>query len=129
MYLSYSPLRRTNSAFNAYKDVKDYSDNVVDASIFNNLQNKVTAQTQLDDQFTLDFNIGKSWRIDYKYFININLSVSNVLNNTDFITGGYEQSRIKTDSKFTSEYDISQFPPKLYYAYGRNFFLNMSFRF
>ncbi|MFA8436487.1 MAG: carboxypeptidase regulatory-like domain-containing protein [Marinifilaceae bacterium] len=113
MYLSYNPLRRTADAFDFYKN-----DPV--------LLDKVVSQTQLDDQFTLDFNIGKSWRIDYKYYINVNLSVSNVLDNTDFITGGYEQSRLKDQKR---ESDISQFPPKLYYAYGRNFFLNMSFRF
>ncbi|WP_372639598.1 carboxypeptidase regulatory-like domain-containing protein [Ancylomarina sp.] len=129
MYLSYNPLRRTKAAFDRYKDVTDYSDDIESSDLFTGLLNKVTSQSKLDDQFTLDLNIGKSWRIDYKYYININLSVSNVLNNTDFITGGYEQSRIKTDSKYESEYDISQFPPKLYYAYGRNFFLNMSFRF
>ncbi len=129
MYLSYNPLRRTKAAFDRYKDVTDYSDDIDPKDLFTNLLNKVTDQTKLDDQFTLDLNIGKSWRIDYKYYININLSVSNILDNTDFITGGYEQSRIKTDSKYESRYDISQFPPKLYYAYGRNFFLNMSFRF
>ena len=129
MYLSYNPLRRTKAAFDQYENVIDRSDDIDPKELFTNLQSKVTDQTKLDDQFTLDFNIGKSWRIDYKYYININLSVSNVLDNTDFITGGYEQSRIKTDSKYTSEHDISQFPPKLYYAYGRNFFLNMSFRF
>ena len=113
MYLSYNPLRRTKDAF------EDYKSDLV-------LLDKITSQRQLDNQFTLDLNIGKSWRIDYKYYININLSVSNVLDNTDFITGGYEQSRLKDD---ISASDISQFPPKFYYAYGRNFFLNMSFRF
>jgi len=129
MYLSYSPLRRTKAAFEQYESSENFGDEYESSELFTGLLQKVTAQTKLDDQFTLDLNIGKSWRIDYKYYININLSVSNVLNNTEFITGGYEQSRIKTDSKYESEYDISQFPPKLYYAYGRNFFLNMSFRF
>ena len=113
MYLSYNPLRRTKQVFDNYKSNPA-------------LLHKITSQTQLDNQFTLDLNIGKSWRIDYKYYININLSVSNVLDNTDFITGGYEQSRLKSD---IAESDIDQFPPKLYYAYGRNFFLNVSFRF
>ena len=129
MYLSYNPLRRTKAAFDRYATVENLSDANEPVELYTDLLNKVTRQSKLDDQFTLDLNIGKSWRIDYKYYININLSVSNVLNNTDFITGGYEQSRIKTDSKYVSGHDINQFPPKLYYAYGRNFFLNMSFRF
>lgn len=114
MYLSYNPLRRT-------KDALVYKTEVSEA-----FYQQMIKQQQLDNQFTLDFNIGKSWRIDYKYYININLSVSNVLDNKDFVTGGYEQSRLKDD---LAETDITQFPPKLYYAYGRNFFLNMSFRF
>lgn len=113
MYLNYSPLRRTVQATDIYND---------DAA----LKRLVTKQHKLDNEFTVDFNIGKSWRIDWKYYINVNLSVNNILDNTDFVTGGYEQSRMKNDGKLS---DISQFPPKLYYAYGRNFFLNVSFRF
>jgi len=113
MYLSYSPIRRTIDALD-YKDVSE------------ELYRKVISQTQLDDQLTMDINIGKSWNIDYKYYVNVNLSINNVLNNTDFITGGYEQSRMKDNM---NESDISQFPPKLYYSYGRNFFLNVSFSF
>ncbi len=117
MYLSYNPLRRIKDVFDTFKsDPAGY--------------NKVISQQGLDDQFTLDLNIGKSWRIDYKYYININLSVSNLLDNTDFVTGGYEQSRVdyggNADEMLQS---VDNYTPKQYYAYGRNFFLNMSFRF
>ena len=117
MYLGYNPLRRLENVFDKFeKGTADY--------------NKVIAQNGLDDQFTLDFNIGKSWRIDYKYYININLSVSNVLNNTEFVTGGYEQSRVNYGgTKDQLLESVDNFKPRQYYAYGRNFFLNMSFRF
>jgi len=82
----------------------------------------ILEQERLPSAFTLDANIGKSWRIDYKYYININLSANNILNNTDFITGGYEQYRYDTE-------DIDKFANKYYYMYGTTFFLNANFRF
>jgi len=115
MYLSYSAIRRTNSVVTKYQNNNNTA-----------LYNKIRNQQKLDDQFTLDLSIGKSWNIDYKYRISLNLSVNNLLDNQEFVTGGYEQSRLKSDMLET---DISQFPPKLYYAYGRNFFLNLNFRF
>ncbi|MDE5423461.1 TonB-dependent receptor [Ancylomarina sp. DW003] len=117
MYLSYNPLRRIQDVFNTFQSDPEGYD-------------KVIAQQGLDDQFTMDFNIGKSWRIDYKYYINVNLSISNILDNTDFVTGGYEQSRVDYGgNKEEMLQSVDNFTPKQYYAYGRNFFLNVSFRF
>jgi len=82
----------------------------------------VLAQEKLPSAFTLDANIGKSWRIDYKYYININLSVNNILNNTSIVTGGYEQYRY-------DRFDIDKFANKYYYMYGTSYYLNVSFRF
>lgn len=82
----------------------------------------ILEQERLPSAFTLDANIGKSWRIDYKYHISLNLSANNILNNTDFITGGYEQYRYDTE-------DINKFANKYYYMYGTTFFLNVNFRF
>ena len=79
-------------------------------------------QERLPSAFTIDANIGKSWRIDYKYYISLNLSANNILNNTDIITGGYEQYRYDSE-------DIEKFANKYYYMYGTTFFLNVSFRF
>lgn len=79
-------------------------------------------QTKLDPGYTVDLFIGKSLRIDYTYYINISLNVSNLLDNTDFATGGYEQYRF--DPEFPEKFDN-----KLFYLYGRTFFLNASFRF
>ena len=71
----------------------------------------------------MDASIGKSIRIKYKYFININLSVTNLLNNTNIQNWGYEQNRFDFTGK-----NLSLFPPKYLYYYGRTFFLNVSFR-
>ncbi len=82
----------------------------------------ILAQEKLPSAVTLDVNIGKSWRIDYKYYINLNFSVNNVLNNKSIITGGYEQYRYSTE-------DIEKFANKYYYMFGATYYLNASFRF
>jgi len=81
-------------------------------------------QNPIASSFTLDASLGKSFRFDYKYYLNINLNVTNLLNNKDIVTGGYEQARI--DQNF-EKYD--KFEPKLYYYSGLQYYLNISFRF
>jgi len=80
-------------------------------------------QTKFDDGFTLDASIGKSWQIK-KIYVNLNFSVSNVLDNTKLITGGYEQMRFDF-----GDLAVNQFEPKVYYGFGRTFFLNLGIRF
>ena len=82
----------------------------------------ITQESKLKGGFTLDGSIGKSVRINYKYYININLSVTNILNNTSVQSWGYEQNR------FSTTQNVDLFPPKYLYNYGRTFFLNISVR-
>lgn len=84
---------------------------------------EITKQQKLDPGFTIDASLGKSWRIKGKTLA-INIMVNNVLNNTSLITGGYEQSRFDFTGK-----DISKFPPKYYYAYGRNYLAMVTLNF
>lgn len=79
-------------------------------------------QEKLNDGYTVDAYIGKSWRIKYKYYIRANLSVSNLLNNKDITVLAFEQLRY-------DERDIDRFPPKFAYMFGANYFLNLSFSF
>ena len=83
----------------------------------------ITHEQKLKSGFTMDASIGKSIRINYRYFININLSVTNLLNNTEIQNWGYEQNRFDFTNK-----NLDLFPPKYLYYYGRTFFLNISFR-
>jgi hypothetical protein len=83
----------------------------------------ITREQKLKSGFTMDASIGKSIRINYKYFININLSVTNLLNNTSIQNWGYEQNRFAF-----LEHDESLFPPKYLHYYGRTFFLNIGIR-
>lgn len=84
---------------------------------------ELTRQIKVDPAFLLDANIGKSWRIK-NYFINLNFQIANILDKTDFKTGGFEQSRYSI-----SEQTSNKFPPKYFYAYGRTYYLILGFRF
>ena len=44
--------------------------------------------------------------------------------NKELITGGFEQLRFDYDNK-----NINKFPPKYFYSMGRNYFVNIAFRF
>lgn len=123
-YLDFNPLRRTDDAIAGLNP-----DNEDDAILID----KITRQEKLNTDIipiTVDASIGKSIRIKYKYFININLSASNILNNTKIKTGGYEQSRFSTtNSNTTRAQYLNRFPPKYFYAYGATIYLNVGFRF
>lgn len=123
-YLDFNPLRRTDDAIAGLNP-----DNEADAALID----RITRQEKLNTSIvpiTVDASIGKSIRIKYKYFININLSASNILNNTNIKTGGYEQSRFSTTNTSTSrETYLNRFPPKYFYAFGATIYLNVGFRF
>ncbi len=111
IFLSFNPDRRTADAVPYEQAGSDLWKNIIN-------------QERLPKGYTLDASIGKSFRFDYKYYLNINLSVNNILDNKKIITGGYEQLRYDVEDK-----NPDKFPPKYYYLYGRQFYLNISFRF
>ncbi len=109
MYLSFNPDRRTATAVEPI----DY-----------NSEEWTTAidQEKLASQFSLDLFGGKSFKIKNYYFIYLTVGVNNVLNNRNFITGGFEQLR------FDGE-EIDKFPSRYYYAYGINYFASITFKY
>ena len=78
-------------------------------------------QTKLDNGYSMSLFAGKSFKIS-NYFLNINVNISNLTNNTKFITGGFEQLRFDSQK-------IDKFPPRLGYMYGLNYFLMATLRF
>lgn len=118
MWLDFNPLRRT---FPAVQDVEYKSDK----------WNQIVDQTRWSSQYTLDFFAGYSWKLPRKYNINrkpvflvFNAGVNNLTNNQNIITGGFEQLRFDFENK-----DVNKFPPRLFYAYGLNYFLSATVRF
>ena len=115
-YLPINPARRTTEAVSN----ETGSDHVEPGS---DLWHAILDQEKLPDAFTLDFFGGKSWKIK-DYYIYINASVNNLLNNKDMITGGYEQRRFDYKHR-----DPDKFPPKYFYGYGTNYFISLGVRF
>ena len=111
MYLDFNPTRRTEAAV---------SDLIKSENI--ELWEDILFQESLPSNYTADLFGGKSWRIDDK-FIYLTIGVNNFLNNTNFITGGYEQSRFDFENR-----DVNRFPPRYFYAYGANYFIGLSLR-
>jgi len=109
MYIMLNPDRRTSEALEGYiKDDPQWA--------------KMLAQEKLANGYTLDFYGGKSWKVMHKYYIYLNVSVNNLLDNTDLKTGGYEQLRYDASN-------IDKFPTKYFYLYGRTYFVNVRLRF
>jgi hypothetical protein len=114
-WLDINPLRRTYAAL----------ENVVEGS---EQWTRIIGQTRLPEQYTVDLLGGISTRVKlfeakYKQTLVFNLSMNNLVNKPDIISGGYEQLRFDTDTKNTDK-----FPPKYFYSPGLNFSFNCSLR-
>ena len=88
------------------------------------LYHQIADQTRLKGQFTLDLSVSKSWRIQSKYLLGFNFSITNLLNNKNLITTAWEQYRFDY-----SEYNVNKFGNKYYYALGTTFYLGINFNF
>lgn len=89
------------------------------------------APTQLPSSFFLNANVGKSWIVG-KYYVLISGSINNILDNTKYITGGFEQSRNIKYEGFVEDNQTrsqSQFGPKYWHTQGRSYFVNLQVRF
>ena len=125
IYLSYSPSYRYQSTLDKrnrldFEPVYDSNGNVLESAV---------AQAKGHGGFMLDASIGKSIRMKHGRSMSINLSLTNLLNNQNIVTGGYEQSRSSyTASDNVRAYQFQKNPFK-YYAYGINGMLNIAYKF
>ncbi len=78
-------------------------------------------QAKLENSYTVNLFIGKSFKIS-NYFLNINVNINNLTNNTTFVSGGFEQLRYDAQK-------VNKFPPRLGYMYGLNYFVSATLRF
>ena len=99
-------------------------------------QEMLTASNPLH-RFLVDVSVGKLIYLKDRQSISINLTVNNILNNTHFKTGGYQQARLPrqtrqgVDDRENSVISPNawKFPAKYYYAWGTNFYLNIQYKF
>ncbi len=118
MWLGYDPLRRTYAAVDGLDPNSKEWRQIID-------------QTRLKSQYTLDAFAGYSWLMNKRFkslkkrtFMTFSLGVNNILNNTNIVTGGFEQLRFDYQ-----HINLDKFPPKLFYAYGLNYSANIGLRF
>ena len=89
------------------------------------------------NRFIIDASVGKLLYLPNRQSLSINLSVSNLTNNTHFKTGGYQQARLpRAVLQGEKDYHNSvitanawKYPSKYYYAWGVNFFLSVTYKF
>ena len=87
----------------------------------------MAAQEKFDPAFLMNASIGKSWYIQRTYQIGFSLNAKNLLNNRSVKTGGYENTRLVSNTKSKEQY--FRFDPKYFYMSGFNYMLNIYFRF
>ncbi|GIV30062.1 MAG: TonB-dependent receptor [Bacteroidia bacterium] len=109
MYIEPNPDRRTEVAISKYVPTDPQWKQLLD-------------QEKLPSKYTIDANVGKSFRIMKKYFLGINASVSNLLNDKTIISNGIEQLRYDAN-------DPLKFPNKYNYAMGLTYMLMINFNF
>lgn len=112
-WIDMNPVRRTYEALNG----------VQEGSI---LWRKIVDQAHLPPATSVNFFIGKGFTVrpvkkakPLRYYCT--LSIQNLLNRQDMVTGGYEQLRFDQDTK-----NPDKFPPKLFFGYGLNYSLGIS---
>ncbi|MFA7687122.1 MAG: carboxypeptidase-like regulatory domain-containing protein [Moheibacter sp.] len=117
-YLDPAPYRRTSEVWGA--EPWNYSEEMV---------RDFLQQEQFSDEFMLNINAGKTFRFG-KYFMGVSANVNNVLNNRQYVTGGFEQVRIGSMDVLAERPGYAKvFGPRYWYDRGRSYFINVFFRF
>lgn len=122
-YTEFAPNHRTERAI----------DGITQSEVRNNILSQERYNKK--GQWTLDMSGGYSWRLQSTFkkmngklarnaYMVINAGISNLTNNTKFIVSGREQLRFDYTEK-----NADKFPSKYSYAFGINFFANLTFRF
>ncbi len=119
MWIDFNPDRRTRPAI-SFVENPQYAPQIVDPE--SELFDEIVRQEKLDPIYTLDFFGGKSWKIGDIYLY-LNLGVNNILDDRDLRTGGFEQYRFDYETK-----DVSTFPNRYFYGFGRTYFASLAFR-
>lgn len=120
-YLDISPFNRTS-------DFANLENNPEVSYIDETILRQLLKQHKTSDEFMLNANIGKTWRIG-KYNIGASVTVNNILNNKNYVTSGFEQMRGGSYQNMLDENYRKTFGPKMWYDQGISYFANVYFRF
>jgi hypothetical protein len=120
-YLDPAPFKRTSDFINddnGQPEVGVTEDNL----------KALLKQEKFSNEFMLNLNAGKTFRFG-KYYMGVSANVNNVLNNRDYVTGGFEQLRIGNYTDALNPYNQKTFGPRYWYDRGISYFINVFFRF
>ncbi len=130
IYLSYSPNYRYRKSIDNRKQIMSQRGiEIMDEN--NEPRESALSQAKGHGGFMLDGSIGRSIYLK-RGSLSINLSLTNILNNRNIVTGGFEQSRSDysgdKDNVKSRAYAFSKNPYK-FYAFGTNGMLNLTYKF
>lgn len=130
IYLSYSPNYRYRKSIENRKQIMSQRGiEIMDKN--NEPRESALSQAKGHGGFMLDGSIGRSIYLKHGS-LSINLSLTNILNNRNIVTGGFEQSRSDysgdKDNVKSRAYAFSKNPYK-FYAFGTNGMLNLTYKF
>ena len=130
IYLSYSPNYRYRKSIENRKQIMSQRGiEIMDEN--NEPRESALSQAKGHGGFMLDGSIGRSIYLK-RGSLSINLSLTNILNNRNIVTGGFEQSRSDysgdKDNVKSRAYAFSKNPYK-FYAFGTNGMLNLTYKF
>lgn len=123
-YTNISGLRRTENF------VKDPATGQPFSNLTEDQLRSVLKQEQLPDFTVVNITGGKSWRLPNRNIIGFFASVNNLFNK-QYKTGGFEQARNANYERemMNTQSGTNTFANKYWYAYGRNFFVNVYYNF
>lgn len=85
---------------------------------------EISTQDKLNEAFVMNMSVGHVIYLDRHSSLNINLNLTNLFDNRNIQTGGYQQGRFDYRN-----YDMNKYPNKYYYAQGFKMYLNVGVRF
>ncbi len=115
-WIDFNPLRRTSLAMRA-------SDDTPEVGYQSDLWYDIINQEKAEPGYTIDLFLSKSIKLTHNKFVYLNMGISNLLDNTNLINGGYEQLRFDFRGK-----NVDKFAPKYKHARGRTYFVSMTYR-
>nr|WP_314493784.1 carboxypeptidase-like regulatory domain-containing protein [uncultured Chryseobacterium sp.] len=123
-YLDPSALIRTESFIQNNSSGTPFSD-LTESEL-----RRVLQPEKLPSAFFFNVNAGKSWMLG-QYYVLLSATLNNLLDNTKYITGGFEQTRNAKfpDLRKDRDREFTLFGPKYWYTQGRSYFVNIQVRF
>ena len=92
--------------------------------------NEILQQKKSFRGYTVDISGGWSWKLDNKFksikrpvFLLVNIGVNNLTDNQDIVTRAAEPLRFDFSDK-----NVDKFAPRITYAFGRTYFINLTLR-